>query len=248
MGRVNITEIIFRGRGSTLQTDFGEPLLVGDNQIAEIGLKSFAFYNSIPNVTKNVNNCIRLAVPGSGWETVSLETGSYELSSIAQELSSWIQLKYPHLKDVDENFKLRGNDATSKAEFTFKQDYGFNFDTPYTIAPLMGFNRTRQERGVGRWTGDRIVNITNVTNLVFNTNISEPNFINNIRTPFLFNCTIDVPSGYRLSRELSNIQYKRLNTNQLTSVKVWITDQFGSLVDLRNELVIITLSLRVTSE
>ena len=42
MGRVNITEIIFRGRGSTLQTDFGEPLLVGDNQIAEIGLKSFS--------------------------------------------------------------------------------------------------------------------------------------------------------------------------------------------------------------
>ena len=73
----------------------------------------FASGTTYPLMTKNMNNCVRLAVPGSGWETVSLETGSYELSSIAQELSSWIQLKYPHLKDVDENFKLRGNDATS---------------------------------------------------------------------------------------------------------------------------------------
>ena len=242
---ISITEIILKGKGSTLETEFQTPIYIKEGEKAEIGLKSFSFYNSIPNITQTVNNCIQLAVPGSNWQTVSLETGSYELSSVSRELVEWIKLKFPNLKDVDENFKLEGNEATSKAEFTFKEDYGFNMDTPHSIAKVLGFGRTRKERGPGKYRGNSIVNITNISSILFNCNISEPNYINNMHTPFIFNCAIDVSNGYKFSRELSKITYKLVRPNQISSLRLWITDQEGCLVNLRNEQVTVTLSLRI---
>ena len=244
--QVRITEIILKGRGSTLQTEFSVPLYIKEGEIAEIGLKSFCFYNSIPNITQNVNNAIQLAVPGHSWQTVHLSTGSYELKMISRELVEWIKVHFPHLKNIEDNFQLQGNDATSKAEFTFLDDYGFNMDTPYSIGPVLGFDVKRKERGPGKYRGDTLVNISNISTILFNSNISVPNFVNDVHTPFIFNCTINVPNGYKLSRELSQITYKTVNVDQISSVRVWITDQAGRPIDLRNEEVIVTLSLRIT--
>ena len=246
--RQTIVEIILKGRGSRLRTDFLEPIHIREGHCAEIGLKSFCFFNSIPNITKGVNNCIKISLPGrKSYDVIELDTGAYELSSIAKEIVEWIKIKYPKVKNVEENFILSGNEATSRAEFTFREDYGFDMDTPHSMAAILGFSENRKERGIGKYRGDRIVDISNVSSLLFNCNISEPNYINEIQTPFLFNCTIDVPSGFRLTRELSSVVYKNVNTNQISSVCVWISDQSGRVVDLRNEVVLVTLSLRLTS-
>ena len=242
----HITEFILRGKGSTLQTEFLTPIYIKDEEIAEIGLKLFSFYNSIPNITENKNNCLQIAVPNHSWQTVSLQTGSYELASIERELVEWIKVRFPTLKNVEQNFSLEPNDALGKAEFTFLADYGFNMDTPYSIASVLGFDKKRKERGAGKYRGDTIANISQVSTILFNTNLSEMNYINGIHTPFLFNCTIDVANGYRLSRELSNITYKLVNTKQISTVRVWITDQEGRPINLRTEEVIVTLSLRIT--
>lgn len=63
----------------------------------------------------------------------TLDTGAYELSIIAEQLSEWIEINHPDLKNVTENFKLVGNEATSKAEFLFKDDYGIDFNVEYSI-------------------------------------------------------------------------------------------------------------------
>ena len=75
----NITEIIVTGKGSDLLTEFETPIYVKDDEYAEIGMKSFSFYNSIPNITKDVNNRLQIAVPGSSFQTLELSTGSYEI-------------------------------------------------------------------------------------------------------------------------------------------------------------------------
>ena len=97
----NITEIIVTGIGSDLLTEFETPIYVKDDEYAEIGLKSFSFYNSIPNITENVNNCLQIAVPGSGYKTVTLSTGAYKITSIEREMIEWIKIKNPNLKNVD---------------------------------------------------------------------------------------------------------------------------------------------------
>ena len=136
----NITEIILTGSGADLLTEFETPILIKDDEYAEIGLKLFSFYDSIPNITKNVNNCLQIAVPGSTYQTVALSTGAYEITSTEREIVEWIKIKHPNLKKVDEEFKFEANSALLKAQFIFLNDYGFNFDVPCLIAKSLGFN------------------------------------------------------------------------------------------------------------
>ena len=63
--------------------------------------------------------------------------------------------------------------------------------------------------------------------------------------PFLYNCPIDVPVGYKLSRELTDITYKRLTTSQISHIRIWIVDQNGAPVNLRNDDLVVTLSLKL---
>ena len=205
-------EFILNGNGSDLSIDFHEPILIPNR--AKLGLKNFVTYNNIPNITEGDNNNILIKVPGEKhYETLSLETGAYELSSVCTQIQEWLEQKYPSLKDVGENFKLIGNEATSKAEFIFKDDYGVDFNVDNSLNQVLGFDKVACE-GKGRYIGKNIVNITNVTQLIFNCNVIEASYINSIRVPFIYNCPVNVPPGFRLSRELSNISYKNISENR----------------------------------
>ena len=63
--------------------------------------------------------------------------------------------------------------------------------------------------------------------------------------PFLFNCNINVPAGYQLSRELNNVTYKKLTTSQISHIRVWIVDQNGYPVNIREDDFVVTLTLHL---
>ena len=240
-------EIILTGQGSNISCDFHEPILIDThNYDAMIGVKNFSTYNNIPNVEAGRNNKLMIRVPHTtNFKIFELDTGAYELKIIAQQIYDWIEINNPRLKDVRENFKLIGNEATSKAEFIFKDDYAVDFDIDNGIHELLGFKRTRMFQGIGRYDGDEIVNITRVSQLVFNCNITTSNYINGRHEPFLYNCTIDVPVGYKLSRELTDIAYKTINTSQISNIRIWIVDQSGCAVNLQKDDLTVTLSLKL---
>ena len=240
-------EFIVRGKGSDISNDFLEPIVIPiETHLAKLGLKNFATYNNIPNIEVGRNNQIKIKVPGKDtYEIFSLETGAYELKIIAQQLIEWIGITYPELKDVEDNFKLIGNEATSKAEFLFKDDYAIDFNVDHSMCSLLGFVHSRKFRGVGKHIADDIVNIANVSQLIFNCSLTESNYINGKEVPFLYNCGIDVPVGYRLARELTDISYKNLTTSQISNIRLWIVDQNGAPVNLRNDNLVITLSLKL---
>ena len=239
-------EFILKGEGSDVSCDFNEPILIPtDTYEAKLGLKNFATYNIIPNVELNVNNQLKIKVPGADYQIFALETGAYGLLVIYDQLKEWIEMKYPKLKKVEENFKLLGNDATSKAEFIFKDDYGIDFNVENSMCELLGFTKSDKFEGLGRYIASGIVKIANVTQLIFNCNITDSNYINGQEMPFLYNCSINVPAGYRLQRELTDIAYKKLTTSQISHIRVWIVDQNGHKVNLRNDDFIVTLSLRL---
>ena len=240
-------DIIVKGQGSDISCDFHDPIKipVGEYE-AKLGLKNFSTYNNIPNIVAGQNNKLKIRIPESlTWEVFSLPTGAYELSVIAVSIVEWIVMKYPDLNDVDDKFKLVGNDATSKAVFIFKDDYGIDFNVDGSMHKLLGFSKEDKFGGKGIHTGDNIVDITTVSQLVFNCNITSSNYINGSEIPFLYNCTVDVPAGYRLSRELMNISYKRLTTSQISHIRVWIVDQDGAPVNLRKDRLSVTLSLKL---
>ena len=243
----SVIEIIVKGQGSDISCDFREPIVIPtDVYDARIGVKNFSTFNNIPNITADVNNKLKIRVPGSTeWKIFSLPTGAYELSIIADHIVDWIELEYPHLENVGEKFKLAGNDATSKAEFILKDDYGVSFDVDHSMCELLGFSRHDVFEGKGINSGGNIVNITTVSSLIFNCNVTTSNYINGIEMPFLYNCAVDVPVGYRLTRELTDIAYKSLTTSQISHIRVWIVDEDGSPVNLRKDELAVTLSLKL---
>ena len=239
-------EFLLKGKGSDISSDLYEPIIIPtDTYEARLGLKSFATYNNIPNVELNRNNQLKLKVPGHDFEIIAFDTGAYELGLLANHLREWIELKYPKLKNVSEKFMLIGNDATSKAEFVFKDDYGIDFNVENSIHNLLGFKKNDKFEGKGKFIGSNIVNIATVTQLIFNCNITDSNYINGQEMPFLFNCNINVPAGYQLSRELNNVTYKKLTTSQISHIRVWIVDQNGYPVNLREDDFVVTLTLHL---
>ncbi len=239
-------EFILKGRGSDISSDFLEPIVIPiETHVAKLGVKNFACYNNIPNIEAGKNNQVKIKVPGGDYKLFTLDTGAYELSTIAEQLVEWIEITYPHLSDVETNFKLIGNEATSKAEFIFKNDYGVDFNVESSICTILGFEKNQKFEGIGRYIAEETVKITHVTQLIFNCNLTESNYINGRETPVLYNCGIDVPVGYRLSRELTDISYKNLTTTQISHIRVWIVDQNGAPINLRNDEVVVTLSLQL---
>ena len=122
------TEFILKDKGSDISCDFSEPIFIPTETYEALALKGSTTYNNIPNVELNVNNQLKIKVPGKKWEIFSLATGAYELSIIYTQLVEWIVLTYPTLDGVKDDFKLLGNEATSKAEFILKDGYGIDFN------------------------------------------------------------------------------------------------------------------------
>lgn len=239
-------ELILNGIGSDISNDFYEPIVIPTEEYeAKLGLKSFSTYNNIPNVEEKRNNSLKIKVPGHEYKVFCLDTGAYELSMISMQIIEWIKLEYPELKKVEENFKLTGNEATSKAEFIFKGDYGVDFNVQSSMHELLGFDKDLKIQGTGKYVAKRIINIVTVTQLVFNCSLTESNFVNGRESPFLYNCGVNVPVGYRLFRELSDISYKSLTTSQISHIRLWIVDQDGAPVNLRKDKLTVTLSLRL---
>ena len=240
-------EFILSGRGTDISCVLRDPIEIPTEEFdAGLGLKNFSTFNNLPNIIEGKNNKLKIRVPDSlTWEVFSLPTGAYELSIIADEIVQFIECKYHDLKDVEEKFKLIGNDATSKAVFIFKENYGVDFNIEGSMCELLGFSKEAKYEGRGRYPGEKIVDITSVSQLVFNCNITSTNFINGREMPFLYTCAVDVPVGYRLSRELTDISYKRLTTSQISHIRVWIVDEEGTPVNLRKDELAVTLSLKL---
>lgn len=237
-------EIIVKEKGSDISNDFYEPINIPIERVeAKLGIKSFKTYNNIPNIVERHNNKLKIKVPGhEEYRVFVLETGAYELETISEQIIEWIEVTYPKLENVQTNRK----NATSKVEFIFKDDYGIDFAVDTSLYDLLGFDMKDKIQEIGRYTVKRIVNITNVTQLIFNCNITKSNYIDGKEMPFLYSCGINVPVGYRISRELTDIISKRLSTSQISHIRIWIVDEHGVAVNLRGDDLTVTLSLKLT--
>ena len=113
-------ELVCRGYGSDLTTSLPVPLHVKE---ASIGVKNFATYNTIANIEKDVNDSVKIRVPHSGeWKMFKFDVGTWSLATILDTLYAWIAHEWPEQADVQEEFLITGNMATSKIIIQFKSE------------------------------------------------------------------------------------------------------------------------------
>lgn len=240
-------EFVLKGRGSDIRLRMPKAINIPEGHHGSLGLKNFSTFNTICNIREGENNRLKILSPGSpDWRVFELETGAWELDSIAESLYSWIEHQWPQVKDVRKEFVLTGESATSKCMFLFKNEYGVDFDITNSLCTVMGFKKSDRFVGRGVHKASDIANIAGATELLFNCNLVESSWLNTEHIPLLYSCVIDVPPGYRMFRDVQNVSYKKLNTSSIQIIHVWISDEQGRGVDLRDESLVITLSLNIT--
>lgn len=190
----------------------------------------------------------KFRIPGKPFNEYALSVGAYGLNSIYQHLVEYFETNHPGIQDVEDRFKLIGDEATSKSIIIIKKGIGIDFNVENSIHQLLGFTKQDVLLKEGRYISENTVNITDVTQLIFCCHIIESNYISDLQIPFLFNSTILVPPGYRMSRELAKITYKKLNSKQICTIKVWLIDENGNKINLRKEKLIVTISLKLQKD
>ena len=239
-------EFVLKGKGSDICLRLPKPIDIPEGYHASLGLKNFSMYNTIHNIKEGVNNCVKILSPCStDWKTFKLESGAWELDTIAETLYSWIEHEWPQLKDVRKDFILTGEQATSKCVFIFKNAYGVDFNVEHSLCSVMGFRRSDRFVGRGVHKAPNIANIAGVTELLFNCNLVESSWLNTSHVPLLYSCVIDVPPGYRMFRDVQNVSYKKVNSPAIQIIHVWMSDENGRAVDIRDDSLVLTLSLNI---
>ena len=217
-------EFTFTGTSSILEITLDTPFTIPANKKAEVALKNVSFYNSIPNIDTG-NNTINIRIPEEEYRQYTLSTGAYEVENLNEALLDKLCYNYPMRKrEIRENFKLSPDEATGKAVFKFgKNGFGVKFDENGSLANLLGFLPNTEITLRGNHTGANLVQITKVSTLFFKFNLSEANFVNSERSQTIYTAVLDSSPGFRWSRELSTLTYKRLIKDSFSYLRVWIT-------------------------
>lgn len=225
--------LTLNGSEPILNTNFFPPIELNGGEY-ECALIDFHMYNSIPNVDDS-NNLFHI-----GNKIIEIPIGSYELEDIYDYLKTQL------LPDgLDNTFKIESNNNTLKVHIT-TSTHPIYFDKKRSIGNLFGFNkRVLQADKKITYVSDQPVNIFKINTIRLVCNIVSGSYIDSGQDHTLYEFGINVPPGYKMSVTPNNLIYLPVNTREIRTLSMHITDQNGDLINLRGEKFTIRMHLRL---
>lgn len=232
--------VTFTGNSSSLRSVLFPALRLQKGKLWEAALLDLTTYNSIPNITQNINNKLHFykAVNKNGiptkLEEISLPTGSYEIDDINEMLQE---------KMGKDNITIKGNNNTLRTEV--KSKYYIDFSQPHSIGDLLGFPKTTPIlKADETHSGERTVSIIQVNTINIICNIVHGSYVNGENSHILHTFYPSVPPGFRIIEKPHNLVYLPLNTSYISDIVLNILDQDGNLVDFREETITVRIHLK----
>lgn len=230
---------------SDFTTFYSPPIQLTLNKHYEAALITLDMYNSIPNVKEGVNDLfIYSSDNGNIWKTIHLGTGSYEIDSIKNEIQRQMIINGDY--DVDNSsFYIDIQPNISKLTsiiFITNPTYQVDFSQSNTIGPLLGFTPKVLLSGYNE--SDNIVNITSVNSILVNVDFIGGSFVNKHPLPVIFSFYPNVPPGAKFIGRPNQLIFYPIIKSRLESIRVWLTDQDGNLLDFRGEKCTIRIVIR----
>lgn len=221
------------GSSSTLRTTLFPSLILQNTRAWEAALLDFTTYNSIPNITENVNNKLHCSTNQNGTDPkiVELNTGSYEIEDINRELKE---------KLGKDNITLTANNNQLKCEIISK--YYIDFSKEHSIGMVLGFPPIHGvlESNILHM-GKEVVNIIKVNTINISCNIVQGSYKNGYNQHILHTFYPTVAPGFKIVEKPHNLVYLPLTTSDISDIEVNVLDQDENFVDFRGE----TISLRI---
>ena len=154
---------IMSGMKSDFTTKCSPPISLDESKQYEAALLSIDLFNSIPNIT-NINNVLKYSKDdGNSWVNIELDTGSYELSAISNEIQRLMANNGDYDQNADNPYiiTITANLSELKSIVHISHDsYKIDFSVLNSIGSVLGF--TNEIIGKGYNESPNIVNITQV--------------------------------------------------------------------------------------
>lgn len=206
----------------------------------EAALLDFTTYNAIPNVTENVNNMLHYYTEKNSegqlttFQVVSLETGSYEIDDINEELRR---------RMGKENIELKANNNLLRAEL--KSKFYIDFSQPRSIGSLLGFPTSSGILIPNKFhTGKNNVNIVKVNTINVTCNLIQGSYKDGRNEHIIHTFYPAVPPGFKVIERPLNLVYLPLNAINISDIELNVLDQDGNLIDFRGEIISVRLHIR----
>ena len=123
--------------------------------------------------------------------------------------------------------------------------YKIDFSVDYSIGSVLGFNKVTISHGYNE--SSNIVNIMQVNSILVNIDIIMGSYVNGSQSPTLYSFYPNVSPGYKIvERPNPSLIYFPLSRHDISRMRVWLTDQNGTLIDLRGETVTMRIHVRET--
>lgn len=247
----------FSARESILSTKIYPPIILADNENYVMGLIDFMTFNTIPNIDQT-NNKFHI-----GKYDITLPDGTYEVQDIERFLQNFLNEKEEKVKEapsleelvpIEEKINTIGkkkdektilmlnvNHNTFKSEI--KSNKEINFQKPNTIRSLLGFKKKKLP-AMKRHYSDYPVSITKVNSICIECNLIKNSFNNSTSVHIIHMFYPNVPPGYKIVENPSNVIYLPINTRFIDEIVLKITDQNGNLVNFKGELITVRLHLK----
>ena len=201
-----------------------------------VGLVSLETYNSIPNITAS-NNVFRYSTDnGLTWKVILLAIGSYEITAINAEIQRQINL------NGDSPIDITANVSTLGSAINIPTNNRVDFTVDNSIGSTLGFNSCILSSGYN--ISPRVVNILTVNSILVNCDIISGSYLNGHIFPTIYSFFPNVNPGYKIVERPINIQYLPITSNDIFSIRLWLTDQNGKKIDLRGETLTVRLELK----
>src|SRR5580692_760055 len=215
----------------------------------EAALLSLDVYNSIPNVTVGKNNIFKYSVDnGVNWKIIAFKTGAYELQEINKEIKR--QMKSNDDNDAAITIVANVSRLTSIINIA-SENYKIDFSVPNSIGSILGFvtsgpaSSGAQIIGYGYTESPNIVDIMAVNSIMVNIDIIMGSYVNGYPSPTIYSFYPNVSPGYKIvERPNPSLIYYPLSRDDISRMRVWLTDQHGNLIDFRGERITIRICVR----
>ena len=211
----------------------------------EAALLSLDMFHSIPNIIEGKNNLFRY-FNGIEWKTVCILTGSYELTSINNEIQR--QMSANGDCDNDSHYvTITANESrgTSIINITH-DDYIVDFNCETSIGFVLGFKDSPYGRlGFGYHESPYPVDIIHINSILVNVDIIQGSYINQVSSNVIHSFYPKVAFGYKIiDHPYSELVWYPVTNYNLSRIRLWLTDQDGQPIDTRGERLTVRIQVR----
>ena len=218
----------------------------------EVSLDKVVLWNSVFNISvANGNNTLKYSKDsGVTWKTVTYPDGAYQLEQI-NDYFQFTMLQNGDANVVDPSNPIYytsfiANFSTLKARAVVNNNYQIDL-TAGDLHKLLGFDpivvTSTQE-------GARVVNITrDVNTFLIRCSLVNGSYNNGLGSDILYSFTMKVPPGAQLTVEPNEKFYLPVrDSQQITTVRLYITDQMSRPVSFNGEDITYSIVLRQVSQ